>query len=302
MNPFFVVGCARSGTTLLSVMLDGHPHLAVADELSFVAGLAPRRLRRRSPIGVEDVVGHPRFRRLGLDPERAQRAVEDRRPSSYAQLMDAVMSAWAAERRKRRWGEKTPGYLAVVPLLARVFPGAQFIHVIRDGRDVAAALAERTWGPPTPISGAAWWRWQVGRRERLARRVPPNRYLEVRLEELIADPTEMLARVCQFLGEPYDGAMLDYPARMAARNLPSTREHLRRPPTPDLRDWRRGLPARQQRAVESICHPLLHDLGYPIGSRSLGALVYGDVVVLRDLVRMGPRMVRNRLRPSRRRY
>lgn len=302
-RPIYVVGCPRSGTTLLEMILNGHPRLAIAHELSFPAGLAPRRLRPwvRSATA-EDVIGHPQFGRLGLDPDTVRAAVRDAAPTTYEAFIDAILGAWARGQGKQRWGDKNPGYLGAVPLLAREFPDAQFVHVIRDGREVAAALAVRDWGPPTAVAGAFWWRFKVAKRRELARRLAPERYLEVRLDHLIADPEGNLRRVCDFLGERYAPEMLSYHERFLDVQLKDAWAHLAKPPTAGLRDWTEGLSPLQQRAVESVCRPLLADLGYAAPRRSWAALTYAWTVGLRDVARAAPAALARRLRPRRRKY
>jgi hypothetical protein len=282
-------------------MLDAHPRLRVFNEVSLVAGLAPRRTRPWTrPATVEDVIAHPRFERLGIKPDAARVASAAARPSTYAGLVDSVMTAAARAHGKPRWGEKTPGYVRVAPLLARHFPDARFVHVIRDGREVAAALTDRDWGPPSAVMGALWWRRALAPRRRLARRLGPSRYHELRLERLIADPPAELHRLCAFLGEEYDPAMLEYHLAIREEELWDARKHVAKPPTPGLRDWTAGLSARQQRAVESVCAPLLASLGYPQPRRSAGGLAYAGAIALRDVVRTLPHTLANRLHPRRR--
>lgn len=302
-RPIFVVGCPRSGTTLLEMILNGHPRLAVAHELSFPAGLAPRRLRPWDrPANADDVIGHPRFDRLELDPEIVRAAVREAAPTTYADFIDAVLRAWARGQGKQRWGDKNPGYLGAIPLLARTFPDSQFIHVIRDGREVAAALEARTWGPPSAVTGAFWWRFKVAHGRRDGRRLPPERYLELRLDRLVADPQGELRLVCEYLGEQYAPEMLHYHERFRDQELKDSRTHLAKPPTPGLRDWTAGLSSLQQRGVESACRPLLTRLGYATPRRSWVALAYAWGVGVSEVARALPAAIARRLRPRRRIY
>jgi hypothetical protein len=266
--PVFVVGCDRSGTTLLRLMLDTHRSLALPDESHFIIELRRGAWRRRSPATtLEKVLAHDRFKRWGLDPAHVRRLAEIAPPRSFDQVMRVVFAAYAAAHGKPRWGDKSPPYVAHVPVLAELFPDAQFIHIIRDGREVAVSLAERRWGPTTPVAGASWWRARVQMARSAGARLGSRRYLEVRLEELIAAPADVLARVCDFLGEPYDRSMMDYHHTARTRVWSSPRDpaahrHVSSPPTLGLRDWRAGLTAGQQRAVEAAAQPLLAQLGY----------------------------------------
>jgi Sulfotransferase family len=302
--PFFVVGCARSGTTLLRTMLDGHPQLAVPPESHFVVGLSPRWWRPGRRPTLDDVLAHPKVRAWDVDPVMLRARAEAADARAYPALVDAVFSAYAAEHGKARWGDKTPGYVSYLPDLARLFPEARFVHLVRDGREVAASLAEWDWGARTAVSGAFWWahKVRVGRRD--GARLGPDRYLELRLEDLLADPEATLRRLCAFLGEEFAPAMLGYPERMAAAGGPVRRQerHLVRPPTPGLRDWRDGLSSRDQAAVEEVCRPMLAAFGYAAPPPRRSARAVALAVRSRDLVVTGTRDVRARLSPATREF
>lgn len=305
-EPFFVVGCPRSGTTLVREILDSHPRLAVVDESHFVIGLAPRWWRRRRRLTVDDVMTHPRSHRLDVDPDRFRAELERVAPlpEAYPDAVDAVLSAYARCRGRLRWGDKTPGYVSYVDTLAAWFPDARFIHVVRDGRDVAASLAERPWGSRTAVSGAFWWVRKVRKATRDGSRLPEGRFLEVRLEDLTAEPRHWVERMCSHLGEAYDPRMLDYHARIAneGRERPLQERHLSRPPTPGLRDWQANLDRRTVAAVEAVCRRTLERHGYEPGRWSLAAWLYAYLVRVRDLVAVARPAIRTRLRPERREF
>jgi hypothetical protein len=167
---------------------------------------------------------------------------------------------------------KMPNYVLHITRLAELFPDAQFVHVLRDGREVSASLVERPWGPRRAVAAALQWVRSVRTGLSAGRALGPERYMEVRLEDLVADPEQRLREICRFLAEEYVPGMLDYPERASAAPLAGTRdhEHVGRPPTAGLRDWRAKLSARDQAAVEAACRDLLAELGYAPGRASLG--------------------------------
>jgi hypothetical protein len=306
--PFFVVGAARSGTTLLRVMLDGHSRLALPEESDFVVTLLARRLRLRHRPGpaLEAILRNPRFKLWALDPVFTRAAVVAHGPADFPDVVRAVFSIYARSQGKARWGDKTPDYVLHMGRLARLFPDARFLHVIRDGREVAVACADYGW-VPTPVSGAYGWRRRVARGERAGRRLGPDRYLKVHLEQLIAAPEAVLARICEFLDERYEPAMLDYPATVESRyprkaSSPQHR-HLVRPPTEGLRDWRAGLSPRRQRQVEAACGRWLGHLGYSrVWSPTARSQAQAFVIRLRDTARFSvPHRARLWLHPTERR-
>lgn len=300
--PFFVVGCPRSGTTLLRLMLDSHSRLAVPGESHFVVGLSARRLRlhNRPEAALEHILAHPRFRVWRLDPDAVRRRVAVERPTTFPALIRVVFAAYARSVGKPRWGDKTPAYVEHIPRLHRLFPDARFIHLIRDGREVAASLAEQDWGTQSAVAGAYWWRRSVAKARRAGARLGPEQYLELRLERLISAPEEVLREVCHFLDEEFEPAMLRYHERAGGRLRRRRRSnrHLHSPPTPGLRDWRRGLSSPRQRAVEAVARRQLSRLGYSTGSPSPAMLVYARLLWLEDLRSRWRVVLRERLRPT----
>jgi hypothetical protein len=266
----FVVGSERSGTTLLRLMLDAHPDLAVPPESYFVVEL----LRKRDKLerdGVADVdavtehlAGHRWFAYWDMPPSAVRDAVEATRGGSLPDAIRAVFGGYARMHDKPRAGDKTPAYVMQLPLLARSFPEARFLHLIRDGREVALSLAEVSWGPGNVLDAALQWRERVERGRRGAAKVPQDRYLEARYERLVAEPDAALGEVAAFFDLSFDPAMLEHGDRAPERMPRAGREHERSfsEPRPGLRDWRTEMPRDDLEAVEAAVGDLLEVLGY----------------------------------------
>lgn len=272
----FVLGVRRSGTTLLRVMLDRHPHLAVPDESYFVPQLA-RRHRGTVDLEefVEDLRRLPTLVEWRLTPERV--ATRLRPGMAPGEAIAAIFEAYAAERGKSSWGDKTPLYMQSLPTLERLFSGARFVHLVRDGRDAALSflavpegIMTAGWGHPRDAAGfACQWATEVRAARALGGRVGPGRYLEVRYEALVADPDEELQRVCAFLGLGYDEAMLDY----AGKTDSARKEHQQRlnePPRVGVRDWRTEMAPAEVAAFEAVAGDLLEELGYDVTTPGRG--------------------------------
>src|ERR1019366_5806 len=129
-----------------------------------------------------------RFPEWNLAADRVRDEVARQRPDNYADLLRCLYELVARDQAKQRWGDKTPHYVYHVHRLIELFPDAQFVHVIRDGREVAASVHACGW-TDSVITAAAWWRRTVvdGRSWRW---LGPKRYHELRLERLIASPEE----------------------------------------------------------------------------------------------------------------
>jgi hypothetical protein len=302
--PFFIVGSPRSGTTLMKTILDEHPRLAIPPESHFIVGL---RQKQKVSFGggnvsVEDILRHPRFLVWDMDPDLLREHVNTAGPRDYAELVAATFEAYAKSRNKERWGDKTPGYSAYMPYLQKLFPGALFIHMIRDGREVAASLADFPWGPRSAVGGAFWWRKKITKARRDAAKLMMGTYIEVRLDELIARPEDTMRRVCDFLKESYVPEMMSYPERYRGKELVPEERHLVKPPTAELRDWRRGLNRLDERAIEAVCRPRLKELGYDAGPIDPIASAYALVQRAREFILTAPRAVATRIRPATRSY
>jgi hypothetical protein len=266
-SPVIVLGVSRSGTTLLKQMLDRHPQLAIPTESYFLPQLWDRHGERPDRDAfLADLDRLARLRDWGVtDAEVAERLPAD---PSFPEAVQAIYRAYADARGKPRFGDKTPSYMQELDLLERAFPGARYVHLIRDGRDAALSFVGLTRKPtfnlarPRGIGGfAVQWRREVEAARRFGRERLSGRYCELRYEDLVADPEAELRAIGDVLELQLDPAMLAYHEDPEAGTL---RDHpkLAHPPTPGLRSWREGMPPRQAELFEAIAGDLLAELGY----------------------------------------
>lgn len=275
-SPFlFVVGCPRSGTTLLQRMLNCHPDLAVTNDTHFIP-----RVVKRWPLGsdpvltpdlIEAVCRYHRFPRLGIENEvYFDIASRSRR---YSELVGKLYQRVAEDHGKSLAGEKTPDYCRHIPRLHSLFPHAKFVHIIRDGRDVALSLldwAHESKGPgrlglwkeePVGLS-ALWWRWQVESGYLDGGSLPSDLYLEVPYEGLVSEPRETLRRIVHFLGLPFAAEMEEYHKGRTRRDPELSAKKAWLPPTKGLRNWRDQMAPSDVALFEAITGDLLVRLGY----------------------------------------
>jgi hypothetical protein len=216
-RPVFVIGCPRSGTTMLQLMLHSHGRIAVPPETRF---LIPAYFRRRLYGDMRDAENRrglaewiatdkaTKFAELRIDRAAYVRgAVEG--PGSLGSVTGEAFRAYAERFGKPRWGDKRPSYVRHVDVLLRLFPDAQFVHLIRDGRDCVASLKEMPWFTLDVFHAIAIWSEAVDRGRRDAERLPSDSYYELRYEDLTTDPEAELIKLCGFLGEKFDPAMCE---------------------------------------------------------------------------------------------
>lgn len=263
----FLTGCQRSGTTLLRVILDAHSDLSVPSESQFWNTFARRRDRYEAdgrllvePF-IDDLKDEPRFRRWHIPREALAEAMADPVPASFQAGVRRVYGLFAARAGKTRYADKTPRYAPDILLFAALFADARFVHVMRDGRDVALSLLDMPWGPSRFPMAALFWRDKVLAAREAGTILGPTRYHEYRHEDLLDDPETHVRALCDFIDLPFEPQMLDYhESRKPAKN--EHMQHLTKPPTKGLRDWRRTMPSRDVRLFEILAGDVLESLGY----------------------------------------
>jgi hypothetical protein len=269
--PIFV-SSGRSGLTLLRLIFDSHPDLAVAHEPRFLATMAPHPKRYEMDGGVDldrflgDLYSVSNFRRLGLPRDELRAVLESERPADFAGAVRIVFAMYAGSRGKTIYGDKTPLYVSFIEPIASLLPEARFVHLIRDGRDTVLAYLERDKGPADVAEGAFHWRLRVSRGHASGGRLGPRRYREFHYEDLIEDPEATVRAICDFLGLPYHPAMLDYQATaerfLSEAKNPGDHKHLTMAPTKGLIDWRETMTAEDLATFEAIAGDTLEAVGY----------------------------------------
>ncbi len=212
--PFFIVGSSRSGSTLLRLMLGSHSRIAIPSETWYLIALLEvfpfDRPLQKSEItdAISLMTHHYTWPDMGLDAgELRQRAAN----LSGVHLRDLVeiVYRWHMEvERKSRWGDKTPAYIEIVPLLAAMFAEAKFIHLIRDGRDVAKSFQRQGWHGPWMHGYTREWLRAAELDLKLSKTPLDERMLRVRYEDLVQHPETTLRRICAFIEERFEDQML----------------------------------------------------------------------------------------------
>ncbi|MEV0617345.1 sulfotransferase [Nonomuraea sp. NPDC050404] len=227
-RPVFVIGCPRSGTTMLQLMLHSHPRMAVPPETRFLVPAYYRRrtwgdlridARRRALAEWIATDRSTKFRELKIDKgEFVKQAVEA--PGSLGSVIGTAFRMYADRFDKARWGDKRPSYVKQVDLLLRLFPDAQFVHLIRDGRDCVASLKEMPWYTLDSFHAVSTWAEAIDAGGRLKRTLPEDTYYELRYEDLTDDPMTELKKLCHFLEEDFSPSMIS-PREAASVAVPT---------------------------------------------------------------------------------
>jgi hypothetical protein len=282
-RPVFVVGFPRSGTTLLRLMLHSHPRLAIPNETAFLLEAYQERKRfgdltqeanRRALARFVVERRESRFHLLGLDgADVTERIVAA--PPTLGSALAAVYTAYAERFGKPRWGDKRPSYVRWIDVVLRLFPDAQIINIVRDGRDPIASLLDMPWNKKGMYYWVAQWCAAVDAAARAQKRLPADSYCHVRYEDLVAAPEPHLRRLCDFLGETFDPAMTE-PNRLAEIIVPrnkSWHDRTRDPVTTTrIGTWAQRLEPWQIQVCEAAMGKRLRALGYELSGAGRPAL------------------------------
>lgn len=274
-RPLFVVGLGRSGTTVLRLMFHQHDQFAMLSE----SWWGPRVWERRWAFPLRDPVEPFRTRLLDLyagllqkgddfpiDFDAYRRRVLDG-PADLGRFLSELGETWAERHDRPRWGEKTPVHVNYLAVLARMFPGATFLHIVRDPRDVAASLVDAPFARATdPVAFAIDWlrtlateEAQVAEEAELAGRV-----LRLRYEDLVYEPEQTLRRCCEIAGVDYQPRMLRF-NEAAADHAPDQpwMQNVHRPLSDrSIGRFRDDVSPDDVEVIEGLCHDRMLELGY----------------------------------------
>lgn len=296
VRPIIVLGCPRSGTTMLQVMLHSHPRIAIPPEIRF---LLPTYIGRRKygdlrqpdnrrrladdivqgritpgATGVASDETKNRFRDLKLDPDEVTEAIVGG-PPTVGSALAIVLQLYAKRFGKPRWGDKRPAYHRCLPFIQRMFPDAQIIQIVRDGRACVASLKRMPWWQRDVYTAAAEWAIAYDNCQRFARQLPADTFYQVKYEDLVDDPETELTKLCAFLGEEYDPAM-SHPADTARMAVPkrktwhaATRSDV---DASQVDKWREELDPWEIELCETVLGDRLRSYGYTVdGPANIGA-------------------------------
>lgn len=269
--PIFLVGAPRSGTTMLRLMLNSHPRIAIPFESDFI----PKFYRRLEEYG--DLGERQNVSRL-LDEIAAQAFVERGKligdksavlasnPRNYSQLISAIYTVYSRSHGKFRWGDKDPDNTLELDVLWNLFPGCRIVHIVRDGRGASNSLRKMEWGSRNILKLARDWSWRVTLAHKMGMILGPNYYLEIRYEDLVRSPEAVLRRICEFVGEAFCTEMLTYHQHAGASMPESSMKYhaasVQAPNPEKTAAWQREMSAADRALFDEVAGATLAQFGY----------------------------------------
>ena len=274
-TPVFIVGAPRSGTTVLKVVLNRHPELAVCGESRFFIKIYNRRAAfgdlastENRARAVDAYLATPAPERLGIDRD----LLRDRLMSEAVNCREffaAMLRTFALQHGKPHAGEKTPYHAMYAKILSDWFPEATIIHLIRDPRDSVSSLMKMPWSVHSAAVCAYRWRTITAAGSSISDRA---NYLRLRYEDLAREPEAELRRVCDRIGIGWAPEMLEASApaentvwwyRRAHQPLNSARVGI----------WQSELAPWQVAVVERIAGQWMDEFGYERHEPRAGAAI-----------------------------
>ena len=273
-SPVFVVGCPRSGTTLLYHMLLSAGNFAVYRAESQVFNiLEPRFGDLSSPRNRRTLLTawyqSPLFEKTGLRPDVVDGHImeECRNGGDFLRI---YMEAMARQQSVERWADCTPEHLLYLKRIKQTIPDALIIHVLRDGRDVSLSLEKQGWIKPFKwhredglAVAALYWDWIVRRGRALGAQLGAD-YLEVQYENLVQNPVATLGPISDFVAQHLDYTQIQK-VGIGSVSRPNTSfaADLKEQEFQPVARWKSGMSEDQRAVLDTLVGETLQELGYP---------------------------------------
>ena len=269
-SPVFMFGSARSGTSLLSRIVGSHPNIAVPFEsqlyntfypwLKYYGDLNVEKNRKRlvrDILSTEDLLDWtPR-----ANETDTLTAIER---NDFHGVVDALITEWAKQSGKNRWGEKTPWHIFYWKEILEGFPDMKVIHIVRDGRDSSLSWRSARFGPKHIYFLAKRWRDYLEHVEKMKQQLNPGQFLEIRYEDLLDDPEGVTHKICDFIEEEFSTDMLSFYREKVP--YPTDVQNLSNLTQPLIRDnknkWKEKMTSDEVRMFEAIAGEMLEKHGY----------------------------------------
>jgi hypothetical protein len=273
--PVFVIGCSRSGTTLLYHMLLSSGNFAVYRKESVIFNLLEPRFRPLSKLRnrrrMLDAWYNTRlYTCSGLQPSEIEPRIMGECQNG-GDFLRIIMEAMCRKQGVERWAETTPEHLLYLRRIKETIPDALIIHVIRDGRDVSLSLEKLSWVRRFPwdrrrpaMAAAIYWEWMVNR-GRQAGRTLAGDYMEVHFEDLVHKPAEVLKSLEPFIEHDLDYERITQVA-IGSVSAPNTafKDDQRSP----IGRWKTAFSQEEVATLESLVGGTLQQLGYELSTKA----------------------------------
>jgi hypothetical protein len=270
MKQVFLFGAARSGTTLLRLMLNRHSAIFAPSEARFVSESydlfhSAGHMEPDQVAGcISLIAASDSWKWWKVPDAELSRACRSLDRPTVVEVIEAILSHLAEAAGKSIWVEKTPHHCLYARRFATQFPNARLLHLVRDGRGACCSMVRRGWYDGQMDRVARYWEASVGHvGETLA--AYPERSMEIRFEDLLRSPGDVLQRICEWLDVRFEPCMLRYQDQIEQHlGMTELHEKLLEPLDPaKITNWRRELSFKDLLVFDSLAGDLNSQNGYP---------------------------------------
>ncbi len=287
-GPIFIVGAPRSGTTLLQYMLRSHPEICVpTGESHFIIPLYRNEEKYHSfetlkdiKDALKDIYAKSRdfletdLHGIKFDLENVAHILFEHKIKNTADFVETLFSVNAEGENKKRWGEKTPYYILHLDIILKLFPAAQIVHIIRDGRDCALSMLDRSkdLGIVSLYHAAQVWEQYVLAGQEFGGRCKNSQYYQFRYEDLVTNPKDEMSKLCEYLNIDFSDSVISY-KKAKGSNLatPLLANPIR---SDNLYKWHEQMTEKQIRLFESIAGYVLKMNSYELSTECKQLPIY----------------------------
>ena len=285
--PVFIMGCPRSGTSLLyHLLLSAGGFAEFRTQMNIFDVLEPIHgdlgIMKNKKAAMRTWLGSKAFAVSGLDAAEIEAKVlaECHSTSDFLRI---IMEEIASKQGADRWIDSTPTNIPHMLRIHRDFPDAQIVHIIRDARDVVLSLDRRGWTRPLPwdrnrrglLAAGLYWEWIVRKGRKFGSLVGRKNYLEVKYEDLVLRRRQTLGVISEFIGRDLDCDRIQRTgvgSSTPLTTLTSFAEELRDGNFSPVERWRNKFPPDQLPAFENLVGNYLRELGYTLSGQTGGSV------------------------------
>jgi len=304
VNPYvFLVGCPRSGTTMLKRMVNAHPMVAITRETHWIPRTIDKQSREKqrgiTPEGyvtehlIDKLFEHHRFEQMKISREKLLSHIRSNPKLTYAELVSHIFDQYGQRKLKPLVGDKTPTYVRKIPTLHALWPDTRFVHLVRDGRDVWLSIkdwrmAEKSagkfasWHVDPLVTTALWWKALVGMGRRDGALLGEDQYREIQFQDLVSHPDVVCRQLAHFLRLPHVEAMERFYEGRTQHDSDLSTNAAWLPPTPGRRNWKTQMEPDEIERFEAAAGDLLDELGYERACPQISNQVQQEVDVLKN--------------------
>tara|TARA_B100000965_G_C19602924_1_gene764027 strand:- start:9528 stop:10418 length:891 start_codon:yes stop_codon:yes gene_type:complete len=280
-GPIFIVGVGRSGTTLIRQMVNSHSKIAIPYESHFITKYISCEkkygdLQNDENLSalLDDILAEPILENWDYVPDK-QSLLGKTTSRDIGGVFANFFTQYANHHGKSIWGDKSD-YLHQMHKIKYLYPNAKFIHIVRDGRDVALSVMKMSWGPDNIREAASWWGEHVRLGYSMGRMLNKEQYYEIRYEDLVAHPEKYLEEICQFVGVNFESTMLEF-FKTSKKFIPQSRlnQHYNADKGADTsrtKAWKREMSPLDCEIFQQIAGDVLREMNYEIAENDVSSL------------------------------